>query len=243
MKRNFTLPLPLLFLLYICFYQLLGCSKSIEVDTQKVFSYNEFRNITSLDPAFARNPQNIWPIQQLFNGLVQLDDSLNVIPEIAKRWQIDATGKVYTFFLKENIFFHPAPQFNGEERKVIASDFTYSFDRLRDVKVGSPGGWVLQQVEDYKAINDTVFQISLKQAFPPFLSLLSMRYCSVVPHEVVEDSNHEFRKHPIGTGPFKFKAWEEDIKLVLRKTPIILSAMTKEYNSLIWKAYCGEFFT
>ena len=219
MKRNFTLPLPLLFLLYICFYQLLGCSKSIEVDTQKVFRYNEFRNITSLDPAFARNPQNIWPIQQLFNGLVQLDDSLNVIPEIAKRWEIDATGKVYTFFLKENIFFHPAPQFNGEERKVIASDFTYSFDRLRDVKVGSPGGWVLQQVEDYKAINDTVFQISLKQAFPPFLSLLSMRYCSVVPHEVVEDSNHEFRKHPIGTGPFKFKAWEEDIKLVLRKNP------------------------
>ena len=219
MKRNFTLPLPLLFLLYICFYQLLGCSKSIEVDTQQVFRYNEFRNITSLDPAFARNPQNIWPIQQLFNGLVQLDDSLNVIPEIAKRWEIDATGKVYTFFLKENIFFHPAPQFNGEERKVIASDFTYSFDRLRDVKVGSPGGWVLQQVEDYKAINDTVFQILLKQAFPPFLSLLSMRYCSVVPHEVVEDSNHEFRKHPIGTGPFKFKAWEEDIKLVLRKNP------------------------
>lgn len=219
MKRNFTLPLPLLFLLYICFYQLLGCSKSIEVDTQQVFRYNEFRNITSLDPAFARNPQNIWPIQQLFNGLVQLDDSLNVIPEIAKRWEIDATGKVYTFFLKENIFFHPAPQFNGEERKVIASDFTYSFDRLRDVKVGSPGGWVLQQVEDYKAVNDTVFQISLKQAFPPFLSLLSMRYCSVVPHEVVEDSNHEFRKHPIGTGPFKFKAWEEDIKLVLRKNP------------------------
>lgn len=219
MKRNFTLPLPLLFLLYICFYQLLGCSKSIEVDTQQVFRYNEFRNITSLDPAFARNPQNIWPIQQLFNGLVQLDDSLNVIPEIAKRWEIDATGKVYTFFLKENIFFHPAPQFKGEEREVIASDFTYSFDRLRNVKVGSPGGWVLQQVEDYKAVNDTVFQISLKQAFPPFLSLLSMRYCSVVPHEVVEDSNHEFRKHPIGTGPFKFKAWEEDIKLVLRKNP------------------------
>lgn len=151
--------------------------------------------------------------------MVQLDDSLNVIPEIAKRWEIDSTGKVYTFFLKENIFFHPAPQFNGDERKVIASDFTYSFDRLRDVKVASPGGWVLQQVEDYKAINDTVFQISLKQAFPPFLSLLSMRYCSVVPHEVVEDSTHEFRKHPIGTGPFKFKAWEEDIKLVLRKNP------------------------
>ena len=196
-----------------------GCSKSIELDTQNVFRYNEFRNITSLDPAFARNPQNIWPIQQIFNGLVQLDDALNVVPEIAHRWEIDTSGTVYTFYLKKGIFFHSAPQFKGKKRKVIASDFVYSFDRLTDQKVGSPGGWVLQQVERYEALNDSVFQIILKQAFPPFLSLLSMRYCSVVPKEVVEDPQHEFRKHPIGTGPFKFKAWEENIKLVLRKNP------------------------
>ena len=80
---------------------------------------------------------------------------------------------------------------------------------------------MLQQVERYEALNDSVFQIILKQAFPPFLSLLSMRYCSVVPKEVVEDPQHEFRKHPIGTGPFKFKAWEENIKLVLRKNPLL----------------------
>ena len=79
---------------------------------------------------------------------------------------------------------------------------------------------MLQQVERYEALNDSVFQIILKQAFPPFLSVLSMRYCSVVPKEVVEDPQHEFRKHPIGTGPFKFKAWEENIKLVLRKNPL-----------------------
>ena len=196
-----------------------GCSKSIEPDTQTIFRYNEFRNITSLDPAFARNPQNIWPIQQIFNGLVELDDSLNVVPEIAHRWEIDTSGTVYTFHLKENILFHPAPQFKGKKRKVIASDFVYSFNRLTDQKVGSPGGWVLQQVDHYEALNDSVFRITLKQAFPPFLSLLSMRYCSVVPKEVVEDPQHEFRKHPIGTGPFKFKAWEENIKLVLRKNP------------------------
>ena len=81
---------------------------------------------------------------------------------------------------------------------------------------------MLQQVDQYEAFNDSVFRITLKQAFPPFLSLLSMRYCSVVPKEVVEDPQHEFRKHPIGTGPFKFKAWEENIKLVLRKIPTIL---------------------
>ena len=86
----------------------MGCDDPIAVDSKAVFRYNEFRNITSLDPAFARNPQNIWPIQQLFNGLVQLDRNLNVVPEIASHWEIDSLGTTYTFYLKEDVFFHEA---------------------------------------------------------------------------------------------------------------------------------------
>ena len=208
----YGLILPLLFVF---------CQQNTAVEDRAVFRYNEFRNITSLDPAFARNPQNIWPIQQVFNGLVQLDDSLNVIPEIAHKWEIDSLGKTYTFYLRQDVEFHPSPSFGDQKtRKVVAADFTYSFDRLTDPTVGSPGGWVMQQVESYQALNDSVFRIHLKQAFPAFISLLSMRYCSVVPKEVIEDTQHDFRKHPIGTGPFKFKAWEEDVKLVLRKNSL-----------------------
>ena len=47
-----------------------------------------------------------------------------------------------------------------------------------------------------------------------------MRYCSVVPIDVIETMNEKFRSEPIGTGPFYFKKWEEDVKLVLRKNPI-----------------------
>ena len=57
-----------------------------------VFRYNEYRNVTSLDPAFARNPQNIWPINQMFNGLVQLDENLEVQPDIAREWKISEDG-------------------------------------------------------------------------------------------------------------------------------------------------------
>lgn len=221
MKRNlFSFSLSL-FIGILFLFLAVGCDDPTTVDSNAVFRYNEFRNITSLDPAFARNPQNIWPIQQLFNGLVQLDRNLNVVPEIASHWEIDSLGTTYTFFLKEDIFFHKADQFGPKKtRAVTAHDFAYSFDRLTDPAVGSPGGWVLQQVESYQAIDQHTFQIKLKQTFPAFLSLLSMRYCAVVPKEVVEDPQHEFRKHPIGTGPFKFKAWEEDIKLVLRKNTL-----------------------
>ena len=220
MKRNLFLFFLSLFQGILFLFLAIGCDDPTTVDSKAVFRYNEFRNITSLDPAFARNPQNIWPIQQLFNGLVQLDHNLNVEPEIAARWKIDSLGTTYTFFLKEDIFFHKADQFGPKKtRAVTAHDFVYSFDRLTDPAVGSPGGWVLQQVKSYQAIDQHTFQIQLKQTFPAFLSLLSMRYCAVVPKEVVEDPQHAFRKHPIGTGPFQFKAWEEDIKLVLRKNP------------------------
>ena len=63
----------------------------------------------------------------------------------------------------------------------------------------------------------SVFKIQLKQPFPPFLSLLSMKYCAVVPREAIAYFKDDFRSIPIGTGPFKFKLWVENTKLVFRK--------------------------
>ncbi|CAL2081997.1 ABC transporter substrate-binding protein [Tenacibaculum sp. 190524A05c] len=192
--------------------------KESKFKDDEVFRYNEHSNVTSLDPAFAKDQRNIWVVNQLFNGLVQLDDSLHVKPSLAKKWDISDDGKVYRFTLRDDVYFHKHKLF-GEKgtRKVMANDFEYSFTRLLDENVASPGGWVLQNVDNFKAENDSIFTIQLKQAFPPFLGLLSMKYCSVVPKEVVEFYGKEFRSNPIGTGPFKFKLWVENTKLVLRK--------------------------
>lgn len=198
---------------------LLFCSKVVKQnDDSKVFRYNEHSNIASLDPAFAKNQANIWAVNQLFNGLVQLDDHLIVQPDIAKSWKITEDGKSYQFSLRNNVKFHKHSIFGKDSLRVVnAHDFEYSFHRLLDEKVASPGKWVMQNVKDFKALNDSVFEIKLHKAFPPFLGLLSMKYCSVVPKEIVEHYKTEFRAHPIGTGPFKLKLWVENTKLVLRK--------------------------
>ncbi|PWH83170.1 ABC transporter substrate-binding protein [Algibacter marinivivus] len=204
----------MLFLFFSC-----GNNTKINKD-HLVFRYNEYANINTLDPAFSRTLQDNSVCNQLFNGLVQLDSYLNILPSIAKNWTISDDGLKYSFSLRNDVYFHKHELFGKDStRTVNAHDFTYSLNRLRDKKIAAPGSWVLNKVENFEAINDTLFEITLKQPFPAFIGLLTMKYCSVVPKEIVEHYGTEFRSQPIGTGPFKFKRWEENIKLVFRRNP------------------------
>ena len=210
-------------LILILFLLLTACkSGRFDSDGRTVFRYNESAGITSLDPAFAFNQANIWAVNQMFNGLVQLDEKLKVKPCIAKSWEISPDGLKYTFHLRNYVVFHDDDAFAGKTgRKVDAKDFVYTFKRLLDEKLASPGVWVFAQVDKGKdsflSPNDSTLIISLKAPFPPFLGLLSMQYCSVVPHEAIEKYGVDFRQHPVGTGPFRFGMWKEGVKLVLLK--------------------------
>ena len=188
-----------------------------------VFRYNESKGINSLDPAFAKSQTIIWPVSQIFNGLVQMNKNTNIEACIAKEWTISDDGKIYTFKLRQDVLFHNSSLFKNESRTVVAKDFVYSLKRLFDPKVASPGAWVMNYLNKdtlnsgMLAVNDSSLIIVLKQAFPGFLGILSMPYCSVVPQEIVKHYGKKFRNHPIGTGPFYMKTWREGEKLVLRK--------------------------
>lgn len=188
----------------------------------RVFRYNESKGITTLDPAYARNQTIIWPVSQLFNGLVQLDNELNVEPCIAHQWSVSEDGKEYTFRLRKDVRFHDSPYLEEENRSVNAHDFVYSFQRIMDPGVASPGSWIFEFADPdsgFTAVSDTVMKIRLTSPFPPFLSILAMPYCSVVPEEVVEEAGADFAHNPVGTGPFRFRSWSADEKLILLKNP------------------------
>ena len=207
----------------------------------KIFKYNESAGILTLDPIYAKDLPHIWACNQIFNGLVAFDDEMNVVPAIAKSWNISDDGMTYTFVLRDDVYFHEDECFlkttgigYAFTRRVTAQDFVYSFNRVLDRKLNSSGSWIFanvnkrQQTTDngqrtfeyaFEAINDTILKIELTQPFPAFLGILSMTYASVVPHEAVDFYGTEFGRHPVGTGPFKYQYWKEGVKLVFRKNP------------------------
>lgn len=189
-----------------------------------IFHYNEFNGIASLDPAFAKSQSTMWPAQQLFNTLVEIDDSLHIVPSLATHWDISDDRSTFTFHLRNDVYFHDDDAFPGAKgRRLTAADVVYSFSRILDKKLASPGAWIFNRKVDtlqpFVALDDSTFQLKLLRPYNPILGILSMQYCSIVPKEAVEKYGTDFRRHPVGTGPFRFIAWEEGQALVMKRHP------------------------
>jgi peptide/nickel transport system substrate-binding protein len=229
MKLKTQIALPLIKILNRSFYLVAGyiifLSSCKHHDRNKnIFHYNESSGIATLDPAFAKNQSIIWAVHQIYNTLIQIDDSLHLIPSLAKRWDISADNLTFTFHLRDDVFFQDNDAFsNGKGRKMIANDIVYSFNRIIDKNTASSGAWIFNSRVDslhpFTAIDDTTFQLKLVAPFHPILGILSMQYCSIIPKEVVEKYGKDFRRHPCGTGPFQYVAWEEGQALILKKNP------------------------
>jgi ABC-type transport system substrate-binding protein len=220
-KEKYLYDRLLLLLLITGGLLLTGCYGKTERE-RTIFHYNEFTGISSLDPAFAKNLATMWPAHQLFNTLVEVDDSLHIVPSLALRWDISDDRKEYTFHLRDDVFFHDDEVFaGGKGRRLTAADIVYSYARIIDKQTASSGAWIFNGKVDtlrpFTAIDDSTFRLKLLRPYNPVLGILSMQYCSIVPKEAIERYGKDFRRHPVGTGPFRFLAWEEGQALVLKR--------------------------
>lgn len=212
----------LFFFIHIVFLSV-RCNSN-KATNNEIFRLNMEVSVSSLDPVFAKDQANTWAVSQLFNGLLELDSALRISFSLAKNYEVSDSGKVYRFTLRDDVYFHIDPCFGRiKSRKVNANDVVYSFTRLMNPQTASPGSWIFNdKVNDslpFRAINDTLFELRLKASFPPLLGLLCMPYCAIIPKEAIEYYGQNFRKHPVGTGPFQYFHWEEGSQLLFKANP------------------------
>lgn len=195
-----------------------------EADHRKFLRFNLAGGLKSLDPKDATVQNTGWACSQLYNGLVQLDARLRIVPCIAKSWDISPDGLRYTFHLRHDVYFHDEPHFpGGHGRRVRAGDFVFSFARINKVQIAPDANWVfagkVDSLNPFAAPNDSTFVLRLKKTFPAMLGVLSTQICSVVPEEIVTYYGNDFGFHPVGTGPFQLVAWKENVVLLLHRNP------------------------
>jgi peptide/nickel transport system substrate-binding protein/oligopeptide transport system substrate-binding protein len=179
-----------------------------------VFRYPLLAPIHTLDPAKAVFSMDVMLIQQLYDGLTAFDRHLNVVPAIAKFWEISPDGKTYTFELREDARFH-----NG--RRVTAEDCVFSFERLLTKGLNEHNFHYFSRIEGaeafhegkakhvkgLRALDETTFQIRFLTPFVPALSVLSMYSSKILPKEELLSQGDRFFEAPIGTGAFQFARW------------------------------------
>lgn len=162
--------------------------------------------LEGLDPI--SGPSATSPLVGLiFNGLVQVDATLMVVPDLAESWETSEDGLTWTFHLRKGVRFH-----DGVE--CTAQDAKFSLDLVRDPKAGSHLLPALRQVEDVSVVDTHTLGIMLKEPHAPLLVSLT---APVLPKHLLDGQsqpNARFNLHPIGTGPFGLPEWGTGDRLV-----------------------------
>jgi oligopeptide transport system substrate-binding protein len=162
-------------------------------------------------------------IGAIFSGLVMLDENLQVVPDLAERWEVSDDGSVYTFYLRSNAFFH-----NG--KPVTAHDVKFSWERAADPATGSNtvetylGDIVgvkakfrgeADEISGVEVVDDHTLRVTIDAPKVYFPAKLTSPVAFVVDKENVREANWEH--HPNGTGPFHLSTWEDDRLLILER--------------------------
>ena len=170
--------------------------------------------------------------QNVFNRLVEMengaDGDIEILPSLAKSWEISDDGCAYTFHLRENVTFS-----NGAP--LTASDVLYTFTRLlthpdscnRDIADGILGAAQLEKGETdtlagFRVLSDLDFTITLEEPFSAFLASLSMPGASILDEETTKAAGSRFGADPdwtVGTGSFILWKWEAGKGMLLKANP------------------------
>jgi len=166
----------------------------------------------NLDPRIGTDAQSQRLHSLLFSGLLRRDDEMNLLPDLAERWQTP-DALTYVFHLRRGVKFH-----NGQP--LVAADVKFTFDSILSGAVKTPKRGAFRMVESVEVLDESTVVFRLKEPFASFLWNLARPSVGIVPRPVRDGAGTEDpAQTPIGTGPFRFVRARQDEEVVLERNP------------------------
>jgi peptide/nickel transport system substrate-binding protein len=159
----------------------------------------------SFNPAITTSG-NVHPVtDQIFNGLVGLDETMAPVPELAERWDVTEGGRTYTFHLRRGVTWH-------DGRPFTSADVTFTFDQVLlkfHSRTRAALGNVLVGI-DAPGPHTVVFRF--REPYAPLLQRLDVVEASILPRHLFDGTDvlsAAANLQPVGTGPFRFVTYRK----------------------------------
>lgn len=169
----------------------------------------------ALNPAVTTSGSTHPVTDQIFNGLVGLDEQLRPVPELAERWTIEDGGRTYRFALRAGVLWHDGTPFTSADVKFTFEQALLKYhSRTRAALEG-----VLISVDTPDHLT-AVFRLT--RPYSPLLQRLDVVEASIIPRHQYE--GHDLlaggpTRRPVGTGPFRFVSYTAADRVILERNP------------------------
>ncbi|MBQ8080761.1 MAG: ABC transporter substrate-binding protein [Clostridia bacterium] len=170
-----------------------------------VLRYGTETEPAGFDPHTVSSHASLRVMAQVYNQLVDVNENLEIVPELATSWEISDDNLTYTFHLADNVYFHSG-------RKMTAEDVKYSYERILNPDLGALGNSSSYAgiVDTVEVVDDLTVKMTLKEVNVTFLANQSSSYCSIVDKDVVEANEGSLLRADGGTGPYTLGEWVAD---------------------------------
>ncbi len=155
----------------------------------------------NLIPAISSDSASHQVTAYIYNGLVKYDKNLNLVGDLAEKWEISPDNKSITFYLRKNVKWHDGADFTAEDVK-----FTYEFMISDETPTSYDGDF--RKIKNFEIIDDYTVKVTYDEPYSPALNSWGMW---IMPSHLLKGINpakSTLQRNPIGTGPYRFEEWD-----------------------------------
>jgi len=164
-----------------------------------------------LDPTLARTFVGRIVFSALCDKLFDIDENLNIVPQLATSYQWSADSKALTLKIRQGVTFH-----DGE--KLDAAAVKFNIERHKTM-AGSNRKGELAPVASVDVVDPSTVRLNLSAPFAPLLAQLADRAGMMVSPKAAQAEGDKFGTHPVCSGPFKFVERVAQDRIVLERYP------------------------